>query len=92
MVMIAVKCPDCGSEKVGKYGISSAGVQRYKCKNTECKTVIFQLEYSYKGCKPGVEAEILRKIANSGGIRDTARSVEVSKYKVKSVLKKQHLL
>ena len=92
MVMIAVKCPYCGSTNVGKYGYGKKGQQRYKCKNKECSTKIFQLEYHYNGCKPGIEAEIIRKIVNAGGIRDTARSVKVSKYKVNSVLKKQRLI
>ena len=92
MVLIAVKCPDCGSTNVGKYGYGKKGQQRYKCKNNDCKTTIFQLEYHYNGCKPGIEGEIIRKVANAGGIRDTARSVQVSKYKVNSVLKKQKTL
>ena len=92
MVLIAVKCPDCGGTKVGKYGKSRAGTQRYKCKNRDCKTTIFQLEYKNNGCKPGIEADIIRSIANAGGIRDTARSLQISKYKVNSVLKKQHLI
>lgn len=89
MVMITVKCPDCGSTEVGKYGFGKTGAQRYKCKNRECKTTIFQLSYKNNGCKPNIEADILRRIANAGGIRDTARSLKVSKYKVNSVLKKQ---
>jgi len=90
MVLIAVKCPNCESTKVGKYGFSKNGQQRYKCKNSECTTSIFQLEYKYNACKPGVEADILRRVVNGGGIRDTARSMKISKYKVSDTLKKQH--
>ena len=89
MVMIAVKCPYCESINVGKYGFGKNGKQRYKCKNTECSTTIFQLEYCYNACKPGVEADIIRRVVNGGGIRDTARSMKISKYKVSSTLKKQ---
>ena len=85
MVMIAVKCPHCERTNVGKHGFGKKGQARYKCNNSECSRATFQLEYHYKGCKPGGEAEIIRKIVNAGGIRDTARSVQVSKYKVNSV-------
>ena len=91
MVLIEVKCAYCGSTNVGKDGFGKKGQQRYRCKNEKCKVTIFQLEYRNNGCKPGIEADILRRIANAGGIRDTARSLQVSKYKVNSVLKKQRL-
>jgi transposase-like protein len=89
MVLIAVKCPSCESTDVGKHGYGKKGQPRYRCKNSECKMTTFQLEYHYNGCKPGVEADILRRVANSGGIRDTARSLKISKGKVSDTLKKQ---
>jgi len=91
MVLIAVKCPNCESTEVGKHGYGKKGQARYRCKNNECKTVTFQLEYHYNGCKPGIEADILRRVANAGGMRDTARSLKISKKKVSSTLKKQSL-
>ena len=87
MVLIAVKCPDCASTNVGKYGYGAKGKARYKCKNEECDRVIFQLEYEYNACKPGAEADIIRRVVNGGGIRDTARSMKISKYKVNATLK-----
>ena len=87
MVLIAVKCPYCGSTDIGKAGIGKKGQQRYRCKNAECIRIIFQLEYAYEGCKPGVEAGIIRRVVNGGGIRDTARSMKISKNKVSSTLK-----
>jgi len=90
MVLIAVKCPYCESTEVRKHGYGKKGQQRYRCKNSECSTTIFQLDYHYEGCKPGVEADIIRRVVNGGGIRDTARSMKISKYKVSSTLKKQH--
>jgi transposase-like protein len=91
MVLIAVKCPDCGSTEVGKYGKSKKGVQRYKCKNSECKTTIFQLEYQNNGCNPGIEVKIINMAVNASGIRDTARALKISKKKVSDTLKKQNL-
>ena len=91
MVLIAVKCPDCGGIDIGKYGKSKTGLQRYKCKNAECKTTIFQLEYQNRGCKPGIEGEIIKMAVNASGIRDTARVLKISKKKVSDTLKKQNL-
>ena len=90
MVMIAVKCPFCESTDVRKPGFGKKGQQRYRCKNEEWNTIVFQLEYAYEGCKPGVEADIIHRVVNGGGIRDTARSMKISKYKVSNTLKKQH--
>jgi len=89
MVLIAVKCPKCESIDIAKHGYGKKGQARYRCKNAECETNTFQLEYAYNGCKPGIEADIIRKVVNSGGIRDTARSLKVSKKKVSDTLKKQ---
>jgi transposase-like protein len=91
MVQIAVKCPKSASTNVGKHGYGKKGQARYKCKNNDCRTTTFQLEYHYNGCKPGIEADIIRRVANCGGIRDTARSLKISKRKVSSTLKKQNL-
>jgi transposase-like protein len=89
MVMIAVKCPICESTNVVKYGKGKCGQQRYKCRNKECGKTIFQLEYRNKGCKPGIEKDIIKKAVNASGIRDTARTLQISTYKVMNTLKKQ---
>ena len=91
MVLVEVKCPKCKSIEANKYGYGAKGQQRYKCKNTECMTKIFQLEYHYNACRFGVEADIIRRTVNGGGMRDTVRSMEISRYKVNKTLKKQHL-
>ena len=89
MVKIEVECPSCESNEVIKYGQSRSGAQRYKCQNPECETTIFQLKYSSKGCEPGIEKKIIKMAVNASGIRDTARVLEISTYKVMSTLKKQ---
>ena len=70
--------------------IGKKGQQRYKCKNEECKTKIYQIKYHNKGCERGIEKKIIKMAVNASGIRDTARVLEISKYKVSSVLKKQN--
>jgi transposase-like protein len=89
MAKIEVKCPKCGEAQVIKYGQSSSGAQRYYCKNSECVTSIFQLEYQNKGCEPGVEEKIIKMAVNASGVRDTSRVLEISTYKVMDTLKKQ---
>jgi transposase-like protein len=91
MSVVIVRCPDCDSPKVGKYGFGKKGQQRYKCKNEKCTTKIFQLKYHNKGCERGIERKIIRMAVNASGIRDTARVLEISPYKVISTLKKQNL-
>ena len=90
MCVIIVRCPDCDSLSIVKYGYGKKGQQRYKCKNKECATTIFQIKYHNKGCERGIERKIIKMAANANGIRDTARNLEISKYKVISTLKKQH--
>jgi len=89
MATVEVKCPVCGGEEVIKHGISKSGKQRYYCKETICPNKVFQLEYSYNGCKPGIDETIVIMAANASGIRDTSRVLGVSQDKVISTLKKQ---
>jgi transposase-like protein len=88
MVTINLKCPFCGSENVGKFGFFN-GKQRYICKNTECAHTTFLAEYSYNGCKPNVEQEIIKLTLEGMGIRSIARKLEISTDTVISVLKKK---
>jgi transposase-like protein len=36
MALISVLCPYCHSDQVIKGGKTKAGIQRYKCQNTDC--------------------------------------------------------
>ena len=89
MVLIAVKCPVCGGTDVSKNGTNRNDVQRYLCNAKECAGKSFMLEYSYNGCKPGIEKKIIDMTANASGINDIRRVLKVSKGKVSSTLKKQ---
>jgi len=89
MVMIAVKCPVCGGDDVSKNGKTENDVQRYLCNAKECGGKSFMLEYCYKGCKPGIEKQIIDMTANSSGIRDISRVLKISRTKVSETLKKQ---
>ena len=85
MAYIKVKCVNCGSTEVIKYGKRPNGHQKYRCKSCN-KT--FQLEYQYKACKTEVKGQIIDMAMNGSGTRDTARTLKISKDTVTSVLKK----
>ena len=74
MAKINVKCIGCGSENVIFNGHQS-GHQMCRCK--DCKKG-FQLDYTYKGCKKEVKAEIISMSQNGNGIRDAARVLQIS--------------
>jgi transposase-like protein len=91
MVLVSVKCPRCGSVKVVKFGKQSNGAQRYACRNEECSRSVFQLDYKYHACEPGVKFRILEMAINGSGVRDIARVLHISADVVIDTLKKRKL-
>ena len=91
MVAINLKCPYCGSENVGKSGFF-ANKQRYICKNTECTQKTFLIEYTYNGCKPNIEQEIIKLTVEGMGIRSISRKLEISTDTVISIIKKRRFV
>ena len=89
MVSIALKCPFCKSEDVGKYGTVN-GKPRYICKNTDCSHTTFYADYSYKGCTPEVRLQIIKMSIDGSGTRAIARVLGISKDTVTAVLKKKN--
>jgi transposase-like protein len=85
---ITVKCPFCGSELVRKHGHTKTGKQVYDCLNTDCKHKNFVEEYSYKACNPETRNLVLIMSVNGSGTRAIARSLDISKDTVTSILKK----
>ena len=83
-------CPICKDTKISKNGTNEKGVQRYICKAKDCLGKSFLLEYTYNGCKPGIEEDI-QQTSNASGIRDISRNLEISTYKVMSTLKKRKM-
>ena len=89
MQLVAVKCPICGGTDISKNGKNEYEVQRYLWNAKECSGKSFMLEYTNKGCKPGIEKQIIDMTANSSGIRDISRVLEISRQKVSETIKKQ---
>lgn len=79
-----VFCKYCNSPEVVRYGTQS-GRSRFRCKVCER---IFKTEYVYRAYEPGVKDQIVDIAMNGGGIRDTARILNIGKNTVISTLKK----
>ena len=84
-----VSCPKCNSTKVTKSGTNGSGKQRYYCRNSDCNTKTFMLDYNYKACEYGMTERIVEMTTNGGGIRDTARVLKINKNTVINTLKKK---
>ena len=88
MVLVALKCPFCGSELVTKNGRNN-NKQRYLCNNTQCAHKTFYADYTYNGCKPDVKKEIIKWSVDCAGIRAISRQLGISTDTVISELKKR---
>ena len=91
MAVVAVRCPECRSYAVVRYGRQANGEQRYRCMNPRCERRIFLLQYHDKGRLPEVKRQMVDMALNGSGIRDTARVLGVSPTTVMTTLKKQRL-
>lgn len=89
MVLEPVHCPDCDGTDVIKHGTTTAGKQRYRCRNPECCRSTFIQAYSYAAYLPHVKPQIAEMAINGSGIRDTARVLGVSTTTVMATLKKK---
>ena len=87
MVYEIIKCPYCQSEHIVRYGKSKTGKQKYKCCNEKCHK-IFQLEYQYKACEPGIKEKVIAMVINGSGTRDTGRVLGIDKDTVTNILQK----
>jgi insertion element IS1 protein InsB len=78
MTFIAVRCPHCQSDQIVKRGKTARGTQRYLCQNILCAKGSFLLDYCNRGCVPEVKHLIIDMSLNASGVRDTARSLQIS--------------
>jgi len=85
----AITCPNCKGTDLCKNGTSRSGIQRWKCLNTGCPKVTFQLSFKYNAYKPGIKDQIDSQTLNSSGVRDIARNLSINKNTVCNHLKKK---
>ncbi|BDC99223.1 transposase-like zinc-binding domain-containing protein [Persicobacter psychrovividus] len=81
-----ITCKHCQSNDIVKNGHRSNGDQRWRCKS--CRKS-FQVTYRSNAYVPGIEDKIDEMTLNASGVRDIARVLKISKYKVMSHLKKK---
>jgi len=84
MVLVPINCPKCKSTNVTKFGTSSVGNQRYRCKDCQKS---FQREYVYEACDPSTRSKIYFLTINGNGTRAIARSLNIDPGTVTSTLK-----
>jgi transposase-like protein len=89
VVVVAVQCPECGSDEVVRYGRQPNGEQRYRCNNRHCARRIFLLQYHNTGWGAEVKQPMVEMALNGSGGRDTARVLGVSPTTVITTLKKK---
>ena len=89
MTFIAVRCPHCQSDQMVKRGKTARGTQRYLCQNILCAKGSFLLDYCNRGCVPEVKHLIIDMSLNASGVRDTARSLQISTNTVLHELRKK---
>ena len=86
---VKVKCPSCHSNNVIKAGFTGQGKQRYLCKEVDCSSKTFLLNYSYQACFLDIKRKIIDMAINGSGIRDTARVLKISPNSVIQEIKKK---
>ena len=90
MAIVAVRCPQGGSDEVLKRGKTERGSQRYRCRNEVCTQESFFLEYRDQGHRPQLKQQLVAMALNGSGVRDTARVLGISKDTVLSELNKKN--
>ena len=73
MVLVPINCPKCKSINVTKFGASSVGTQRCRCKDCQKS---FQTEYAYEACGPPARSKICFLAINGNGAGATARALK----------------
>ena len=86
---IKVCCPHCQRSEVKKHGKTREGKQRYLCQNRRChvKTFLLSEDYTYQGCRPHIDTQIIVQTLRAGGIRDIAKTLQISCVKVINTIK-----
>ena len=75
MASISVRCPACiETEGVVRNGKSTAGHQRYLCK--QCRKTC-QLTFTYTASQPGTHQKIIDMAMNGVGCRASARIIGI---------------
>lgn len=78
MAFDPIHCPTCQGVAVVKYGKTSDGKPRVRCRNSPCQGATFIHNDTDQGLLPEVKRAIVDMSLNGSGIRDIARVLRVS--------------
>jgi transposase-like protein len=88
MAFEPVHGPPCHGVAVVKYGKTSDGKQRVRCRKAQCECATFIRDDVYQGLLPEVKHKIVDISLNGSGIRAIARVFHISPSTVMHELKK----
>ena len=77
MAVVEIRCPDCDSLNVVRYGKQPNGAQRFICQNPACKRRIFLLNYRAKQNSPEARQQIIDMALNGVDVNETARLLNI---------------
>jgi IS1 family transposase/transposase-like protein len=89
MILQPIRCIYCHGTDIVKFGKTSEGKQRYRCREDICNGRTFILDYSHPGRLRSVKQQITDMALNGSGVRNTARVLHVSPNTVTRELKKR---
>ncbi len=81
-----ISCPKCKHTELKKAGRGTHGVQRYRCLNSDCTTM---LEYRYKAYELGLKKKVFEMTFNASGIRDIKCVLKIAKSTIIRTIKKK---
>ncbi|MBF0097613.1 MAG: IS1 family transposase [Magnetococcales bacterium] len=73
MAVVEVRCPECDSLNVVKYGKQPNGAQRFICQNPSCTRRVFLLNYRSKPSASSSRQQIIDLALNGADVEETAR-------------------
>ena len=85
MAVVDVRCPDCESLNVVKYGKQPNGTQRYICQHPACKRRIFLLDYHHKSANLALRQQIIELALSGLGVDEVVNLVNAPKENVMEV-------
>lgn len=85
MAVVEVRCPDCDSLNVVRYGKQPNGAQRFVCQNPACKRRIFLLNYQAKTRPPATRQEIIDLALGGADVDEVANLLSIPKETVLGV-------
>ncbi|MEO5362168.1 MAG: IS1-like element transposase [Magnetococcus sp. DMHC-8] len=85
MAVVEVRCPDCDSLNVVRYGKQPNGAQRFVCQNPACQRRVFLLNYQARPRQPETRQQIIDLALSGADVDETARLLRLPRETVLEV-------